>query len=197
MNNGHSFKSIPKPREVSQSNQKNISVPIKGAENKNDKLVFSFELFDREEKLFNLGDSISQPQVVEGEWFLSLLDCLKDVSNKKIYDLKTDIHDLHPVNWKNANINCPGGCEQLEFWQFRINKSKGRVIGIKIDNHFYIMWLDKHHNLTDSDGYGKAVYNYKPLTDYEKLVEENLLYKNQLKIAQDEIATYEQVLNEV
>ena len=46
--------------------------------------------------------------------------------------------------------------QQYNFWQFRINKSRGRVIGALIEGVFYIVWLDCHHNLTDSEGYGKA-----------------------------------------
>ena len=44
---------------------------------------------------------------------------------------------------------------QYEWYQFRISKSKGRVIGIKIDNVFYIVYLDPFHNLINSEGYGK------------------------------------------
>ena len=35
-----------------------------------------------------------------------------------------------------------------------IDKSSGRVIGVIINNVFYVVWLDPHHNLIDSEGYG-------------------------------------------
>ena len=78
-----------------------------------------------------------------------------------IHELKTSIHDLHPVNWKASNVSCPLNSDQLDFYQFRISKSKGRIIGIKIDNTFYVVWLDPHHNFSDSEGYGRAKYYKK------------------------------------
>lgn len=51
--------------------------------------------------------------------------------------------------------------EQYEWWQFRISKSKGRVIGIFIENCFHIVWLDRYHNLTNSEGDGKENYKSK------------------------------------
>ncbi|MCD8021451.1 MAG: hypothetical protein LUF30_00195 [Lachnospiraceae bacterium] len=37
-----------------------------------------------------------------------------------------------------------------------------------IDGVFYVVWLDPHHNLTDSEGYGTVRY-YKPaLSLYEQ-----------------------------
>ena len=47
--------------------------------------------------------------------------------------------------------------EQYEWWQFRISKSKGRVIGIFIENCFHIVWLDRYHNLTNSEGMEKRI----------------------------------------
>ena len=83
-----------------------------------------------------------------------MLDVLKEASKKTIQELKKPPFELHPVKWKNANTMRPKNSEQCEFWQFRISKSKGRIIGILIESVFYIVWLDLYHNLTDSDGYG-------------------------------------------
>ena len=128
---------------------------------------FSFSCFDRSHDLFNLGDNTSDG-VVGGEWFLSLLDCLKTVCNMTVQEVKASMHDLHPINWETANANKPDNSDQCEYWQFRINKSKGRVIGILIDSIFYIVWLDPHHNLTDSEGYG-GVNKYRAgMSIYEK-----------------------------
>lgn len=74
---------------------------------------------------------------------------------------------MHPVNWDNANATPPPDDEQREYLQFRINKSKGRIIGFQIEGIFYIVWLDPHHNLTDSEGYGKATYHRPAMNLYE------------------------------
>lgn len=82
-------------------------------------------------------------------------------------EMKASIHDLHPIDWDKTNTTMPNGSYQCEYWQFRINKSKGRVIGVMMDGVFYIVWLDPHHNLTNSEGYGTENW-YKPaLSLYE------------------------------
>ena len=118
---------------------------------------FSFACFDRSHELFNLGDQTESGTVV-ANWFIDLLDCLKSVSNMTLTELKTSMHDLHPIEWSKTNTSAPRDGEQCEYWQFRINKSKGRVVGFLIEGVFYIVWLDPHHNLTNSEGYGKEMY---------------------------------------
>ena len=68
--------------------------------------------------------------------------------------------------------------EQYEWWQFRISKSKGRVIGIFIENCFHILWLDRYHNLTNSEGYGKENYKSKlvPIWNHKKNIYKNFLF---------------------
>ena len=114
---------------------------------------FSFSCFDRGHELFNLGGK-EKDGIVGGKWFLRLPDCLKSVSGKTFDGLRRSTHDLHPVNWETANARHPDFPEQAEYWQFRIDKSHGRVIGILIDSVFYVVWLDPYHNLTHSEGYG-------------------------------------------
>ena len=131
--------------------------------------AFSFSCFDRTHDYFNLGDN-SSDRTISGKWFLDLFDCLREVCRKPIPELKHSMYDLHPVDWKNANVHMPESSEQLDYQQFRINKGRGRVIGFKIDNLFYIVWLDPHHNLSDSDGYGTATKYRTPESEFEKLV---------------------------
>ena len=83
---------------------------------------------------------------------------------------------------KKANTKPPENAEQLEYWQFRISKSKGRVIGAIIDNVFYIVWLDAHHNLTNSEGYGREQFYRKPKSAYEELEAENERLKEEIEI---------------
>ena len=112
------------------------------------------------------------------EWFLDLLDCLKEVGGKTIQEMKTSPWCLHPIDWRHANVRCPTHEQQHEYWQFRLGKSRGRIIGIKIDGLFYVVWLDAHHNLTDSEGYGVAKIYCNPLSEYERL----LIEKERLEI---------------
>lgn len=141
-------------------------LPFNGSAVEDGKFTFSFACFSREHELFNLGGK-TDDDTVGGRWFLELMDCLKSVSNKTIPELKKSPHELHPIDWMRANTSPPNNNEQLEYWQFRINKSKGRVIGFLIDAVFYVVWLDPHHNLTDSEGYGGVNGFAKPKSEYE------------------------------
>ena len=155
--------------------------------------AFSFACYDRSHKLFNLGDA-TPDGVVSGKWFLDMLDCLKAVSNKKISELRGGPYDLHPVDWANANASAPNGFEHLEYWQFRINKSRGRVIGFKIDNVFYIVWFDPHHNLTDSEGYGTATKYRAPESEYDSNQRELEDLRGQVEYLKEELKTAEELL---
>ena len=152
---------LPSPILPTYDKPSRLALPYNGSALTEKSFSFSFACFDRQHELFNLGDNSAPDGVVSGRWFLSLLDCLKSVSNQRISDLRSSVHDLHPIDWGKANTSPPSGFEQLEYWQFRVNKSRGRVIGFKIDNTFYVVWLDPHHNLTDSEGYGK-VQRHRP-----------------------------------
>lgn len=172
------------------------SLPYQGTIVSDNKLSFSFAAYDRSHKLFNLGDNTEKSGVVSGKWFLDLLDCLKSMSNMTISEMKTSIHDLHPVDWNNANTSKPAESEQCEYWQFRINKSKGRVIGIKTDGVFYIVWLDPHHNLTNSKGYGTENW-YKPARSIYETQEETIHgLQEENRHLREEINTYEELFKE-
>jgi len=125
---------------------------------------------------------------------LDLLDCLREVCNKKTAELGQSLFDLHEIKWERTNAQSPSSQEQHEHYQFRINKSKGRVIGFKTHNTFYIVWLDPHHNLTNSAGYGKESYHYKPLSQYEEAV--SVISEQQFEIAklQEEVEVLCQLL---
>lgn len=154
---------------------------------------FSFACFDRSHELFNLGDNTADG-VVSGKWFIDMLECLKGVCNKNISDLRHTMYDLHPVDWSKTNANAPKGFEQLEYWQFRINKSRGRVVGFKLDGVFYVVWLDPHHNLTDSEGYGKAVRYPTPESEYETHLIEIKRLQDQILYLEGELRTAEELL---
>ena len=165
------------------------TLPYNGSAISEKGFSFSFSCFDHSHELFNLGDT-NKNGVVDGSWFIDLLDCFRSVNSMTVQQVKESLHDLHPVDWKKANAKRPLDSDQQEYWQFRINKSKGRIIGILIDGIFYVVWLDPHHNLTDSDGYGKARYYTRALSTYEKqeqyikeLEEKNCYLEQLLEVA--------------
>ena len=135
------------------------------------KIFFSFLFLERKHDLFNLGGN-SDDKTVGGKWFLDLLDCLKSISGKTIQEIAKKPYCLHPINWKTANVGCPF-YPQAEWYPFRINKTRGRVVGFLIGGVFYVVWLDAHHNLTNSEGYGDVNQYSQPLSEYETLKKEN------------------------
>ena len=170
---------MSKRKTINNVNLPKVSIPEPSASQKlpyngqviadSGRFSFSFVCFDRTEKLFNLGSN-EPDKTVSGKWFIDLMDCLKSISGMTVNEaVRSPIHDLHRIDWKKTNMKQPPkGYEQQEYYQFRINKSKGRVIGILIDSVFYVVWLDPHHNLTNSVGYGGANI-YKPaLSLYEE-----------------------------
>lgn len=128
-------KAIKLPKEEAPKGK--VILPFNGKIVEERQITFSFSSFDRAHELFNLGGK-AKDGTVGGEWFLRLLDCLKNVSGKKIDELKRKPFLLHPVNWETANTTFPNS-EQAEYWQFRIDKSHGRVIGILIESVFYVV----------------------------------------------------------
>ena len=168
------------------------TLPFNGKAVTEESLSFSFACFDRSHKLFNLGDNNG---AVTGEWFVEMLDCFKSVSNMKFAEIKGSIHRMHPIDWNKTNTAAPVGSEQHEYWQFRINKSKGRVIGFRIGGVFYVVWLDPHHNLTNSKGYGVVNYYRPALSLYEKKEQELAECKRKCKHLQEELEAAEELLN--
>lgn len=143
---------LPAADASGHANKKRL--PFNGSAVTEKSLSFSFACFDRSSGLFDLKDN-THDGVVSGLWFVALLECLKEASNKKATELILSSHfQLHRIDREYANSAPPVGFEQYEYWQFRVSRSKGRVIGFIIDGIFYVIWLDPHHDLTDSEGYG-------------------------------------------
>ena len=177
------------------------TLPYNGKAVQPKSIVFSFASFDRNHVLFNLGCNSTRPEAMPSEWFISLLDVLKEASAKTVTDLQGSSFELHPVKWKDANAKKPFEDEQFEFWQFRISKAKGRVVGFKIPIEsctvFYIVWLVPHHNLTDSEGYGTAKYYVKPLNAYDRLEKENQELRQKCEKLQDDLNTAKLIIAEI
>ena len=149
------------------------------------KIFFSFLFLERKHELFNLGSNASD-KTVGGKWFLDLLDCLQSISGKTIQEIKKRPYCLHPINWKTSNVDCPF-YPQAEWYQFRINKTRVRVIGFLIGGVFYVVWLDVHHNLTSIEGYGEINRYSQPLSEYETLKQDNEFLKKENKRLNKEI----------
>lgn len=186
--------SLP-PVQVPNNDIKKI-LPFNGKAVSEKSFSFSFACFDRSHDLFNLGGN-SVHGTVSANWFIDLLDCLKSISNMNTAEMRSSLHDLHPIDWSKTNTSAPSGSEQCEYWQFRINKSKGRVIGFLIEGVFYVVWLDPHRNLTNSEGYGTATYYRPGMSLYEKreleiqrLKDENIHLKGDLQAAEEILAEY-------
>ncbi len=148
-------------------------------ERANEKVIFSFNFLDLEDELFNLGTMKKRSVPICSEWFMTLLETLKEISNLKPNELKNQKqhYDYHSHDWNNVTkkFNFSNDfLEQVDGVQFRLSSSKGRVHGFMIGNRFYIVWLDPHHNLYPNERYGGTKYYEKPKTCFEKLSEENV-----------------------
>lgn len=143
-------------------------------------LSFSFQYF-QQIKYFQLGDQ-------DNKWYLSLLERLKDLSGKGS-NLMADVtakkkYRLHPINWGQPRIPIQKDdldwvpeeyrkSEDIEFQQFEITKSNGRVVGFfnETNEIFYIVLLDPKHNIQPTKDTGYRVDDtYEGLTDYEELL---------------------------
>lgn len=147
--------------------------------NKNREIIFSFKFFDRSHEAFNLGNV----KKVCDNWFVELIDCLKEVSSRNWGQLINESkYDPHSHNFEKTNFRYElfdnEALKQLECVQFRLSKSYGRVHGFLIDNCFYIYWLDPHHNMNDSVGY-EGVTKYSAMKSCFELLNEYNIILNQ------------------
>lgn len=162
--------------------QANTSAAGKRLEKGNDKsqLSFSFQYF-RQIPCFQLGEQ-------DNKWFVSVLDRLKDLSGKNS-SLMADAtakkaYRLHPIVWDQPNIpvkkadlnwipNEYRDSEEIEFQQFEITKSTGRVVGFfnETNEIFHVVLLDPKHNICPTEATGYRVDKTREcLTDYEELL---------------------------
>lgn len=137
-------------------------------ERANERLCFSFIYLDIEHEAFNLGKT-------DVSWFKSLLEVLKDVSDlnrnqlvvthaKRFNSHGHNFDELpYKYNFEDDFI------EQVECRQFDISQANGRVHGFIVGNTFYIVWLDRHHNLYPDDKYGGLTLYDSPMDSYQKL----------------------------
>ena len=144
------------------------------------KIKISFEFFDSKNKYFSLGD-------IENEWFTDLMEEFKEITKITKRQMFTEYkkkYKPHPynnvdlLNYKDEYLTNP----QYEGVQIRLNKSAGRIHGFFIENVYYIRFLDRRHNMYNSEGYGGVTFVPFPKTSFELLEERNI--EQQEKIIQ-------------
>jgi hypothetical protein len=169
-------------------------------ERKKREVIFSWRFFDRSHKYFNMGNT-------DSPWFISLLDCLQDVSRLTVEEFRQQSERrglrVHPHDWRRASAKFNLPEESFEQYkenclQFSISKANGRVHGILIDNVFYIVWLDPLYNLYPPKERNRKVLEYDyPVTEYEVLELEVDSLEKEIESLKEDISTYEQLLDDI
>ena len=138
------------------------------------KWTFSFQYWKQVE-FFGLDKSSSS-------WFVSLIEKLKDLSEKEVKNFVSSGSDrdawrYHNINWNQKNI--PLRREDLDWLekgyreneaeypivQFQISRALGRVVGFWDENGvFNILLLDPLHNIQPSKSHGYKVDSCSPLS---------------------------------
>lgn len=142
---------------------------------------FSFRFWNQIEYF---GLNKSQPK-----WFVSLLEKLKELSDKQIDKFladgtERDAWRYHPIDWNQKNI--PIQQKDLEWidsaykdnpidyplLQFQVSQALGRVVGFWDENNiFNIVLLDPHHNIQPSKPHNYRVDACSPLScEYTSLL---------------------------
>ena len=91
----------------------------------------------------------------DSSYFIHFLGRIKNVSTLNCLELKTNHSQAlraHPINWNDTTeekFGIPAEDQIVDQpYQFSIQANEcGRVHGFFINNTFYVVWLDKHHNL--------------------------------------------------
>lgn len=118
----------------------------------NPKMVFSFELYDKNE-YFGINSAC------EG-WTARLIDELKNFSQFTLKDMQDSNHKksirFHSLGSAvNCPCNPPANISLKEMEQVEIgSKRNGRIHFIRVDNIIYIIWFDPLHNAYPKNGLG-------------------------------------------
>lgn len=176
-NGGKSLTNSPGKKSVALT-PNGVTKPQLATAGKERKISFSFAYF-KQYRYFGLDG-------VNASWFASLLDRLKDISDKSP-DIMGDYtarkqYRIHPVEWGQPNIPIQranldavpksylDNDAEYPILQFTISKSMGRVAGFfdEESSVFYIVLLDPKHNLQPTKDHGYKVDDTTPLpTPYE------------------------------
>lgn len=144
------MKKIPqaKAKKETRITPKNIEI-----ENKNEKVLFSFEAVEKNE-YFNLDGTCQN-------WAADLFDTMQKVSRIELKDIyagkysgKTSPFRIHRHEDAKPPCKLPSNVLLEDMWQIRISISKGGIHGIFSGNVFYVIWFDPQHNLYPDKNHG-------------------------------------------
>ena len=116
-------------------------------------VVFSFESLEQNE-YFNLDSTCEN-------WSKDLFDIMKTVSTIDVTDIKSGKFSRpgsplrrHRHEFAKAPCPLPNNVLLENMWQIRISRRKGGIHGRFVNNIFYVIWFDPHHNLYPDDHFG-------------------------------------------
>jgi len=115
-------------------------------------IVFSFEKLDVNE-YFNMDCTCPN-------WSADLINMLKEISSVSLKKFSTErgfrsgTYRIHYHKDANPPVKFPHNIELESSEQIRIEKGKGGIHGIRVENIFYIIWLDPLHNMYPNERYG-------------------------------------------
>ncbi|MCL6559413.1 MAG: hypothetical protein K6U74_11575 [Firmicutes bacterium] len=193
-------KSIPKQGKPPEKGKKlNISTQQLKEELHQGKINFSFIYLDLEHEAFNCGGT-------KVGWFFHLFEILGEISRMKRNEFRFESvrrFRIHPHDWDRAayKFNLPDALmEQLEedkCIQFSLSQADGRVHGFMIDNVFYVVWLDPHHNLYPMERHGGLKLYERPVTPYEELLQEHESLKERYRELEEDRRELWEMLNDL
>lgn len=118
-----------------------------------EKILFSFSSIERNE-YFNIDGTCPN-------WSSDLFDTMKAASKISIKDVYARKYSgkhspLRIHSHEDASPPCkvPANVKIEDMWQIRISLSKGGIHGIFVENVFYVLWFDPHHNLYPDENHG-------------------------------------------
>lgn len=196
---------IPKQNAPNMNNPHSIPsfFPIKSHQEiqslNKEKIYFSFRYLDFEHEAFNCGNTKSN-------WYIQLFNNLTEVSKLTYqeFEQQRNHYDLHGHDFEKTNFHYVENnklndkiLSQISpenLIQFRISTAKGRVHGIRYHNKIYVVWFDPHHNMNNSDGHGGVNYYDRFLTPYELLHLESEEKDKKIRLLEEEIEIYEEMI---
>lgn len=144
-----SKRSVPKQKTKANSRVRPRNLKL----DSDDSIVFSFQRLSKNE-YFNLDATCEN-------WSNDLFDIMKTVSglSKRAiiagnYSGRNTTLRIHDHRDASPPCPLPNDIDLEEFYQIRISQSKGGIHGIFVDNVFYVVWFDPHHNMYPDERFG-------------------------------------------
>lgn len=153
-----------------------------------DGIVFSFETLEKTE-YFNLDGTCQN-------WASDMLQMCKEISKLTVKQLSSGHYRtfrFHQHEGANCPSPLPDGVELKDIYQLRISTSKGGIHGVLRENCFYVIWLDPLHNMYPDDRFGGLRKVREASTCCKDRDDEILRLQDELKQAQDDANTWEQI----